>query len=107
MVPDAQLIELVEFGPYTPNSIATLHDAAPPNTASASEASTLRRPPPMNFCIWSSAYATPPSADPIIEPTRSRSSRSSTTPESLSAMRDDTTENCAKRSKRRLRRSSR
>src|SRR5687767_1439880 len=41
IVPDAQLIEFVEFGPYTPNSIATLQEAAPPNTASASEASTL------------------------------------------------------------------
>ena len=40
MVPEAQLIAFVEFGPITPNSIAMLQLDAPPNTMSASAGST-------------------------------------------------------------------
>ena len=44
IVPDAQLIALVLFGPCTPNSIAMLQLAAPPNTSSASVGSTALIP---------------------------------------------------------------
>jgi len=45
MVPDAQLMAFVLLGPCTPNSMAMLQLAAPPNTVSASEGSTSRTPP--------------------------------------------------------------
>ena len=44
IVPDAQLMEFVEFGPIAPSSMAMLQLAAPPNTARASVASTARSP---------------------------------------------------------------
>src|SRR5947199_9191761 len=42
MVPEAQLMALVEFGPVNPNAIAILQLAAPGNTASASAGSSPR-----------------------------------------------------------------
>ncbi len=47
MLPDAQLMPFVVLGPLSPNSMATLQLAAPPNTARASDGSTARRPPRM------------------------------------------------------------
>src|SRR5206468_12264144 len=74
MVPDAQLIALVELGPENPNSIAMLQLAAPGNTASASAGSSPRGPSRRNRSTCDSANATPPSAEPIIAPTRSEGS---------------------------------
>jgi hypothetical protein len=45
MVPEAQLMPLVLFGPVIPNSIATLQLAAPAKTIRASAGSTARTPP--------------------------------------------------------------
>src|SRR6266498_3592972 len=36
IVPAAQLLEFAVFGPVIPNSMAILHEAAPPNTVTAS-----------------------------------------------------------------------
>ena len=44
IVPEAQLMALVEFGPCTPNSMAMLQLEAPPKTARASVASTALSP---------------------------------------------------------------
>nr|WP_232313292.1 hypothetical protein [Paenibacillus sp. P22] len=40
--PEAQLIELVSFGPLKPNSIAMLQEEAPPKTEKPSVGDTLR-----------------------------------------------------------------
>src|SRR5207253_3165898 len=88
MVPEAQLMALVEFGPVNPNSIAILQLAAPGNTASASAGSSPRGPSARNCSTCDSANATPPSADPIIAPTRSRSSRAGSRSASVSANRE-------------------
>ena len=53
--PDAQLIAFVELGPDTPNSMAMLQLADPPNTASARVASTARNPPCRKRAACSSA----------------------------------------------------
>src|SRR5881397_395127 len=71
IVPDAQLIA---FGPVNPNSMAILQLAAPQNTANASEGSSPRGPSARYRGTWDSANDTPPSAEPIIVPTRSGSS---------------------------------
>src|SRR3989454_5508073 len=75
MVPEAQLIAFVEFGPVNPKSIAILQLAAPGNTASASAGSSPRGPSARNRSTWDSANATPPSADPIIAPIDRKSTR--------------------------------
>ena len=55
IVPDAQLIAFVEFGPWMPNSMAMLQLAAPPKTASASVGSTALSPCVRKTPSWSSA----------------------------------------------------
>src|SRR5207253_2930294 len=75
IVPDAQLIAFVLFGPCAPNSIATLQLAAPAKTFVANVVDTDLIPSFLNTMNCSSANPTPPSALPIIEPTRSWSSR--------------------------------
>ena len=72
MAPDAQLMPLVELGPVQPNSIAMLQLAAPANTVRARAGSTSRTPPRRKLWYCRSPWATPPSAVPIIAPTRSR-----------------------------------
>src|SRR5438552_7503411 len=98
MVPEAQLIAFVEFGPVNPKSIAILQLAAPGNTASASAGSSPRGPSARNRSTWDSANATPPSADPIIAPIRSRSSCAGSSAASLSANRALVTASWEKRS---------
>src|SRR3989454_2237354 len=100
IVPEAQLIALVELGPVKPNSMAMLQLAAPANTASASAGSSprgpcLRKPP-----TCASANATPPSAEPIIAPIRSGSSRAGASSASASAKRALVTASCEERSSR-------
>src|SRR5207249_1172664 len=107
MVPEAQLMALVEFGPVNPNSIAMLQLAAPGNTASASAGSSPRGPSARNRSICDSANATPPSADPIIAPTRSRSSRAGWRSASPTANRALVTASWEKRSRRLARLASR
>ena len=107
IVPEAQLIALVALGPVSPNSIAMLQLAAPANTASASEASSPRGPCARYFGTWASANATPPSAEPIIAPKRSRSSVSRRSSAPWSASRAHVTASCEKRSSRRARLASR
>ena len=55
IVPEAQLIALVELGPLRPYSIATLQLAEPPNTESARSVSTALSPPPIYRANCSSA----------------------------------------------------
>src|SRR5439155_339433 len=69
IVPEAQLMALVEFGPVKPNSMAMLQLAAPGNTASASPGSSPRGPCVRKPPTCASANATPPSAEPIMAPT--------------------------------------
>src|SRR5438445_3933392 len=107
MVPDAQLIALVEFGPVNPNSVAMLQLAAPGNTASARLGLSPRGPSRRNSSTWDSANATPPSADPIIAPIRSASSRAGISSASASARRALATASCEKRSSRLARLASR
>src|SRR5438132_7554452 len=107
MVPDAQLIALVEFGPVNPNSMAMLQLAAPGNTASARLGLSPRGPSRRNSSTWDSANATPPSADPIIAPIRSASSRAGISSASASARRALATASCEKRSSRFARLASR
>src|SRR5437870_13328263 len=107
MVPEAQLIAFVEFGPVNPKSIAILQLAAPGNTASASAGSSPRGPSARNRSTWDSANATPPSADPIIAPIRSRSSCAGSSAASLTANRALVTASWEKRSRRLARFASR
>src|SRR3989475_478368 len=107
IVPEAQLIALVELGRVKPNSMAMWQLAAPGNRASASAGSSpggpaLRKPP-----TCASAKATPPSAEPIIAPTRSQSSRAGASSASASANRALMTASCEKRSSRLARFASR
>src|SRR2546430_11493789 len=51
IVPDAQLIAFVAFGPVNPNSMAILQLAAPQNTANASEGSSPRGAASCNIAI--------------------------------------------------------
>ena len=106
MAPEAQLIPLVAFGPVQPNSIAMLQLAAPANTVSASAGSTARGPWVRKLWYCCSPCATPPSAVPIIAPTRSGSSRRRSSSASASAIRVAAMLNWEKRSSRRARRSS-
>ena len=108
IVPEAQLIALVELGPDTPNSIAMLQLDAPPNTASASDGSTADSPPARYRPSCSSAYPMPPSARAhhradafAVFARRDRVAASST------AIRAATTENCPNRSSRLARFASR
>src|SRR2546422_3278422 len=107
IVPEAQLIALVELGPVKPNSIAMLQLAAPGNTASASAGSSPRGPALRKPPTCASANATPPSAEPIIAPTRSQSSRAGASSASASANRALMTASCEKRSSRLARFASR
>src|SRR2546430_1123291 len=59
IVPEAQLMALVEFGPVKPNSMAMLQLAAPGNTASASPGSSPRGP-----CVRKPPTPPPPSPRP-------------------------------------------
>src|SRR3989304_961347 len=103
MVPEAHDMALVELGPVKPNSMAMLHDAAPPNTASARAGSTLRMPSRRNTSACDSANDTPPNADPIIAPMRSPSSRLGSSSASPSANRAAATASWENRSSRRPR----
>src|SRR5438445_3107256 len=107
IVPEAQLIALVELGPVKPNSIAMLQLAAPGNTASASAGSSPRGPAFRKPPTCASAKATPPSAEPISAPTRSQSSRAGASSASASANRALMTASCEKRSSRLARFASR
>src|SRR6266480_5308029 len=100
IVPDAQLMALVEFGPVKPNSIAMLQLAAPGNTASASAGSSPRGPCVRKPPTCASANATPPSAEPIMAPTRSVSSRPGSSSASARASRALVTASWEKRSSR-------
>ena len=93
IVPEAQLMPLVLLGPVTPNSMATLQLAAPAKTISASDASTARIPPSTYRACWVSAIPTPPSAVPIITPTRSGFSRLTSSSASARARRLEATLN--------------
>ena len=107
IVPEAQLIALVELGPVNPNSIAMLQLAAPGKTARARAGSRPRGPSARNRSTCDSANATPPSAEPIIAPTRSRSSVAGSTRASATASRALVTASCEKRSSRLARFASR
>src|SRR6266699_3160028 len=100
IVPDAQLMALVEFGPVKPNSMAMLQLAAPGNTASASAGSSPRGPCVRKLPTCASANATPPSAEPIMAPTRSPSSRPGSSSASARASRALVTASWEKRSSR-------
>src|SRR5690349_21992373 len=76
----------VELGPVKPNSMAMLQLAAPGKTASASAGSSPRGPSLANPATCDSANATPPSAEPIIAPTWSRSSRAGRSEEHTSEL---------------------
>src|ERR1035437_5370665 len=100
IVPEAQLMLLVAFGPCAPNSMAMLQLDAPPKTLSASEGSTDLMPSVRKMPSCSSAKRMPPSALPIMTPTRSRSSAARSMPESSTAWRAHATEKELKRSSR-------
>src|SRR6266513_746175 len=100
IVPEAQLMALVEFGPVKPNSMAMLQLAAPGNTASASPGSSPRGPCVRKPPTCASANATPPSAEPIMAPTRSASSRAGSSSASARASRALVTASWEKRSSR-------
>src|SRR5437773_3176147 len=91
---------LVELGPVKPNSMAMLQLAAPGNTASASAGSRPRGPASRKPFTCASANATPPSAEPIMAPTRSASSRAGSSSASATASRALATASCEKRSSR-------
>ena len=106
MAPEAQLMPLVALGPVQPNSMAMLQLAAPAKTVSASAGSTERGPCVRKLWYCCSPCATPPSAVPIMAPTRSRSSTPRSRCASATAMRVAAMVNWEYRSSRRARRSS-
>ena len=107
MVPEAQLIPLVELGPV--HSELDRDVAARRAGEDRERERRVHRPQPRRRGSGGarlSASATPPSAVPIIAPTRSGSSFARSSSASASASRVAATLNWEKRSSRRARRSS-